>query len=479
LTRSLPYLLALMAPIVLGDALAAENFACGAGGKPNAKTATCDCPPGKVEKTSGGTSRCVEVASKPPPTPTVVAPPPSTAPPATPKCPPGKILHEGGCVDLCAPDEQWTFGKCTPRCTPDEIWINDRCEKAKSAPKCEAPKIADPTGHCCWSGQVWGEESHRCRGVPACPQGYEVEGEACVFHCPKGMHRTGKGFAHCCWPGQEWSAQIQACVGIASCPYGYEPSADGCRKTPPKCEPGKASPDDEHCCWPGQTWSDGGTKKKKQDDGCTGTPQCPAGLAALGDQCVPQADLDKESSRLAKIERATYLGAPIFINALELLYGRAPITTQVFAIGYMLAFHPVDLPITFRGGLIIGGYAGDLPQVAPDQTKKTYYEYHIGAALSPLSIPNAAREPSSYLNPFVGFDFHGYAYTNSNSSGGRRGTAGTLVIGNHIYLRPAEEKKENKTNVTLGGTFELSIFGDDTRPDMRIMLLFGAGRILL
>src|SRR5438105_1003243 len=66
--RLRPIGLLVASAMVVGGVIApasrgAENFACGAGGKPNAKTATCDCPAGKVEKTSGGTSRCVDKPS--------------------------------------------------------------------------------------------------------------------------------------------------------------------------------------------------------------------------------------------------------------------------------------------------------------------------------------------------------------------------------------------------------------------------------
>src|SRR5207302_6544268 len=44
---------------------AAEYFECGPGGKPNASTAKCECPAGKVEATVKGISHCVTPQVKP------------------------------------------------------------------------------------------------------------------------------------------------------------------------------------------------------------------------------------------------------------------------------------------------------------------------------------------------------------------------------------------------------------------------------
>ncbi len=80
---------------------AAESFACGPGGKANAKTGKCDCPAGKVEKTVGSTSKCTDVAVVPKvtatPTATVVPKPTATTALVKPgKCPAGMAFIPGG-----------------------------------------------------------------------------------------------------------------------------------------------------------------------------------------------------------------------------------------------------------------------------------------------------------------------------------------------------------------------------------------------
>jgi hypothetical protein len=67
-------------------ATAAENFVCGPGGKPDAKTSKCICPAGLVEKTTGGTSRCVGAPKPPAATTTATSPTivPTTPPPPAP-----------------------------------------------------------------------------------------------------------------------------------------------------------------------------------------------------------------------------------------------------------------------------------------------------------------------------------------------------------------------------------------------------------
>ena len=75
--------LTLFSVLAASSAPAATEYQCGTGGKPNAATKRCDCPPEKLESTDAkGVSRCV---SKPPTTtttttPTTVKPKPTNAP---------------------------------------------------------------------------------------------------------------------------------------------------------------------------------------------------------------------------------------------------------------------------------------------------------------------------------------------------------------------------------------------------------------
>ena len=64
--------------------LGADSFACGPGGKPDAKSGKCVCPSGKIEKTDGSVSKCVT---------------PPAPPQAKPTCPSGMHFEPGkGCV---------------------------------------------------------------------------------------------------------------------------------------------------------------------------------------------------------------------------------------------------------------------------------------------------------------------------------------------------------------------------------------------
>jgi len=185
------------------DASAAETFACGPGGKPNATTTRCDCPVGKIEQTSNGTSRCVNKT---------IAPTLTPKPPAAPSCPPGTVSHQGVCTSVCAADETWNGTAC----------------EAKSKPVvCEEGRVADAAGHCCFPGQAWGDESARCRGKPICPKGFAESDETCVLQCDDGMIAAKSG-THCCWPGQEWSSATGTCVGEPACPPSFEREGETC-----------------------------------------------------------------------------------------------------------------------------------------------------------------------------------------------------------------------------------------------------------
>lgn len=76
--------------LVSASVPAAEVFQCGAG-KPNVRTAKCDCPPGQVEKTEGKVSKCVAAPISPNPVGTV-----GGGGKAFGSCPAGMTLVPGG-----------------------------------------------------------------------------------------------------------------------------------------------------------------------------------------------------------------------------------------------------------------------------------------------------------------------------------------------------------------------------------------------
>ncbi len=451
---------ALRAPLLLAAffaasiahyAAGAENFACGAGGRPNPKSARCDCPSGKIERTVGGTSRCVErPATATAPTgngrPKVTAPPtatdtvtmPTPPPPPAPlvTCPAGKMATAEGCVELCAADEVWSATGCVSRCAPDELWSGGRCERtARPAqrPKCADDQVADAAGHCCWPGQSWGEESRRCRGAPRCPSTHRADGETCVLaECAPGQQRVSDG-QHCCWEGQEWSRASHRCVGIPECPEGYDLRGDACVPWR-RCAAPEVAIDRAHCCLPGQRWG----VREDGSSGCAGAPRCRSGWVARGETCVSaeKAEADDELE-----SKSTLLGARMFGIGFQYDYlvlptvgalpsGNAAVgTTTGHVFGYAMQYHFANLPIMLRGSLSVGVYTrhGTVTQPDPstgspvttDETSAgTLYMCAIGAAFAPLSLPSAATSSSSWLNPFVGLDFYGIKYHASSSSSG-------------------------------------------------------------
>jgi serine/threonine-protein kinase len=58
---------------------------------------------------------------------------------------------------------------------------NDGLEELKKV-ECTDGKVTnvDTRGHCCWADQVWSEAKSKCLGVPTCPPGMKLKGEACT-----------------------------------------------------------------------------------------------------------------------------------------------------------------------------------------------------------------------------------------------------------------------------------------------------------
>jgi hypothetical protein len=371
-----------------GLSRAAENFACGPGGKPNATTARCDCPAGRFEQTSGGTSRCV-------------AKPSSPKPPSAPSCPPGTVSHQGVCTSLCASDETWNGTLCARRCTPTEKWNGAACEATSTPVACEEGRVADAAGHCCYPGQAWGDESGRCRGKPACPKGFSEADETCKLQCADGMNVTTNG-AHCCWPGQEWSSANGACVGEADCPPSFDREGATCVHHA-KCDDGKVALDDQHCCWVGQKWS---------ESGCHGAPTCPSDRTRDAEDCLsPEAVEARVREDHAKEARArAWLRGVGSVSFLGVAYTYATTKSGAHAsyADWALYLHTPDFPLLMHAELGAGRLAGNgtsgIAHVA------------FGAAFAPLSLPNAAESAFSWLNPSLGFAYHRFFSAESPSA---------------------------------------------------------------
>lgn len=499
--------LAPFAALVAQHADGAENFACGAGGRPNPKTARCDCPGGKVERTVGGTSRCVEkpaptstttsTATAPtsaptsttmptttattPPTGTVTMPT-TTATPPTVSCPAGKMATPSGCVDLCAADEMWTGSGCGSRCGHDEIWNGARCERTtRPAPKAKCPdeQISDAGGRCCWPGQTYGEESRRCRGIPRCPATHRAEGESCVLaECAPGQRRVGDA-VHCCWEGQEWSRATRRCVGIPECPEGSDLQGETCVAWK-RCDSMHVAVDREHCCFAGQHWG----VREDGTSGCAGKPRCRRGFVAQGEECVSEekADADAELETKSSLLGARMIGLGFVYGYLRFAEGFSG-----HAFGYGMQYHLKNVPLMFRGSLEIGIYrhtgtgADSTGAVVSGTNAGSLYSYSLGVAFAPLSLPSAATNGTSLLNPFVGLDFYGvsYKYDSTNSKNGdvlRTPSGGTgmfLSLGNTFSLI---DDKKNAAGVRGGLSLTVSyglqvLAKDDDRISSRLSLV--------
>jgi hypothetical protein len=109
----------------------------------------------------------------------------------------------------------------------------------------------DTGGHCCWPGQAW--NGTRCIGIPtSCPPGWspDAQNQACaVTPCPAGQSRVDA--VHCCWPDQVFAASRNQCVGVPRCPAGFQVAGEACvgadgtpvaTGTPPTGTPQPAAP---------------------------------------------------------------------------------------------------------------------------------------------------------------------------------------------------------------------------------------------
>ncbi len=460
-----------------GGAFAAENFVCGPGGRPDPKTARCTCPAGKVERTSGGTSRCADATPTKPTTTATGAPTnptsptsPTAAPTPALSCPPTQFPTARGCVDRCAPSELYRDHLCVPRCRADESWSGSGCVRAsapsvpgvpRESPGCTDGRVPDATGHCCFAGQVWGEQSGRCRGAPRCPAGTLAEGETCAIDCEQGMQRAGDG-VHCCWPGQEWSGATRECIGVAACPEGFELGPDGCHALR-LCEPGKLAVDADHCCWPGQHWM----LRDDGEAGCSGVPACPAPMIARGDACFPPGQLRERDDR---VERSADWGAQSLTLDVGYGFSSSKDGAHVGAFALGASWHLAALPLRLGAGLQFGGWTSssiacaDPAATCGDATGRAT-TYFASAAFAPLSLPNLAKETSSFLNPFVGLEARLTSYTQNDVTRAlpAAGSSLGLVLGDAIFFKP----------IVLTVAWSIGLVGADARPSTALSLTIG------
>ena len=425
-------LVAMAAAVDLDRAVAfgAENFACGDGAA-NAKTQRCDCPKGKVEKTVGGTSRCVVA----PPPPVVPKPPPSasSSAPPLPTCAPSQIPSPAGCIERCAPDATWTGGACEPRCGPRQDWDGTRCVASSGdvGTACTDGRVADAIGHCCFAGQVWAEESQRCRGRPACPTGLVVEGESCVARCDDGRSRVG-GDLHCCWPGQDWSFATSACVGVASCPAGFDADGDGCIASFASIPSGDSS-------------------------------GASTDAVAADEPAPPLRDAERYWGS-QRVELSLMLGV-------ERLRGDATATIA----GYAMAYHFDAIPVLLRGAFFVGRYrllapdCGSATSCVGDSRDNAVLGGELGVYLAPLSWPHPKDDAVvSLFNPYVGVNLVGQSfYRSPDDHLAPRPPAGSFAavatLGDSIFLMLVPHKAALALAIDYGTT----MIGSGARPDAR------------
>lgn len=95
--------------------------------------------------------------------------------------------------------------------------------------------------------------------------------------CPEGKTTSLDTAGNCCWPQQVWSKARSVCVGTPACPAGFKAQGEDCVVSCPAGQ--QVGPDTAgHCCWPQQVWS----ASRQQ---CVGIPRCPAGWKASRETC--------------------------------------------------------------------------------------------------------------------------------------------------------------------------------------------------
>ena len=291
-------------------------------------------------------------------------------------------------------------------------------------PGCLDGRVPDAAGHCCWPGQLVGEQSGTCRGAPQCPARLAAEGEDCrVPACAPGQVATPDAM-HCCWPNQEWSHVANACIGLPQCPSGFAPRPDGatCDAVPPPPPPPTL-------------------------------PPCVAPNATLQGRCL-------SASELADAQSTERWGKSSLVFGLGYGFVGAPVGRVAgHSFEGTLGFHFPGVPLLLNLGGSIGSYtSADLPCSADDGCTGTphaaFFTWRVGGAFAPFQGPEEKGWSFSPLNPFVGVDVLGL-YFNSPATGCGPLCGHTAAPGNSIV--PA---------LTLGDV----IFVDDQSFMLRLSL---------
>jgi hypothetical protein len=172
--------------------------------------------------------------------------------------------------------------------------------------------------------------------------------------CPGGRAISDETDGHCCWPGQVWAKSRAACVGIPECPAGLAPVGESC-VGPDPCPKGQRITDDTdgHCCFPGQAWS-------RRRAACVGIPQCEEGQVAVGERCQPApasappagaATASSRAGRAVATAEPSHLGmVPVFFEAnLERNQYHVAIGAKGCETPCKLYLHPGTVQLTIEG----------------------------------------------------------------------------------------------------------------------------------
>jgi hypothetical protein len=121
---------------------------------------------------------------------------------------------------------------------------------------CPGGKMEGASGHCCWPGQTWSEETRACVGSPKCPPETERDPHnpaECLRRCTGNRLEVASG--HCCRPGETWREEAQKCTGAAVCPAGTTANPRNFTECLRVCPRDRLEVAPGHCCWPGQAWN--------------------------------------------------------------------------------------------------------------------------------------------------------------------------------------------------------------------------------
>lgn len=243
---------------------------------------------------------------------------------------------------------------------------------------CANGMALDPTGHCCWPGQVWGEQTHTCRGHPTCPAPLAAAGERCQAGCAPGQQLSPDAL-HCCWANQEWSHAVNQCIGTPRCPPGLSVNAEETT-----CEPALPPPPPPEVLPPPPA------------------PPCSPPSSRVGDACLTPFEKWDEAQAARYGDNAFVFGIGYaFIGApLGGVYGHAVEGT--------LGWHPRGWPLLAHLDGSLGGYyapkascnLGDGFCSGLSEATGLIGTWRVGVAYAPFEGPKLSD--FSPWNPFIG-----------------------------------------------------------------------------